>query len=141
VAGRSPESTNVHKALDRAMGRIRAADVEMTLVHGDVTRLRASEVGAGFWLVLDTGTFHGLDRDERRALGDEVSAVASKDATVLLDFRARSTGASAVWLHPWRCRGGVPGWTIPDAVTADSAPDPLSRAFRFEELFYRLRRR
>jgi len=133
---------DVHKALDRAMDRIHEADVEMTLVHGDVTRLRASEVEASFRLVLDTGTFHGLGRDERRALGDEVSAVASKDATVLLDCFAPGRRGPL----PRGCtRGDVeeafPGWTITDAVTADSAPDPLARAFRFDEVFYRLRRR
>ncbi len=62
---------NVHKALDCARDRIEEAGVEMTLVHGDVTRLQASDVGAGYRLVLDTGTFHGLGPDERRAMGGQ----------------------------------------------------------------------
>ena len=45
----------VEKALARARERIAAAGVEMRLVRGDVTALRAADVGAGFRLVLDTG--------------------------------------------------------------------------------------
>ena len=33
-----------------------------------------------------------------------------------------------------------PAWEITDAIIADSDPDPLARALRFDELFYRLRR-
>jgi len=49
----------VEKALRRARDRVEEAGVEMRLVHGDVTALSQAEIGAGFRLVLDTGTFHG----------------------------------------------------------------------------------
>ena len=55
----------VEKALARARERIAAAGVDMRLVRGDVTALRAADVGAGFRLVLDTGTFHGLGAAEQ----------------------------------------------------------------------------
>ena len=113
----------------------------MTLVHGDVTRLQASDVGAGYRLVLDTGTFHGLDRDERMAMGGQVSAVASDDATVLLDcFAPGRRGPLPRGCTREDVEEAFPGWTITDAVTADSEPDPLARAFKFDEVFYRLRR-
>src|SRR5262245_21461363 len=48
----------VPKALDRGRERVQAAGVQMKLVQGDVTRLSESEVGSGFRLILDTGTFH-----------------------------------------------------------------------------------
>ena len=35
--------------------------VEMRLVHGDVTALSEAGIGSGFRLLLDTGTFHGLE--------------------------------------------------------------------------------
>ncbi len=58
----------VEKALRRARDRIESAGVDVTLVQGDVTALRASGVGSGFRLVPDTGTF---SRPERRpARGD-----------------------------------------------------------------------
>ena len=133
---------NVHKALDRAGERIRDAGVEMALVHGDVTRLHASDVGSGYRLVLDTGTFHGLDRDERTAMGGEVSAVASDDATLLLDcFAPGRRGPLPRGCTRADVEEAFPAWEITDAVIADSDPDPLARALRFDELFYRLRRR
>jgi hypothetical protein len=57
----------------------------MPLVLGDVTRLHEPDIGSGYRLILDTGTFHGLTREERVAMGREVSAVASDHATLLLD--------------------------------------------------------
>ena len=60
---------NVAKALDRAEERIRDAGVEMALVLGDVTRLHESDIGSGYRLVLDTGTFHGLDPGRARSNG------------------------------------------------------------------------
>ena len=74
----------VTKALARARDRVRDTGVDMRLVHGDVTALRAAGVGSGFRLVLDTGTFHDLDSAQRDAMGREVSAVAAPNATVLL---------------------------------------------------------
>jgi SAM-dependent methyltransferase len=50
----------VEKALRRAHDRVREAGVDMRPVRGDGTELRATDVGTGFRLVLDTGTFHGL---------------------------------------------------------------------------------
>ena len=133
---------SVGKALERAGERIRDAGVEMALVLGDVTRLHESDIGSGYRLVLDTGTFHGLTREERVAMGREVSAVASDDATLLLDCLAPGRRGPL----PRGCsRADVeeafPGWEITDAVIADSDPDPLARALRFDEVFYRLTRR
>ena len=74
----------VEKALERARERVAEAGVDVRLAHGDVTALREADVGSGFELILDTGTFHGLDADQRAAMGREVDAVAAPDATVLL---------------------------------------------------------
>jgi hypothetical protein len=70
-----------------------------------------------------------------------VSAIASDDATVLLDvFAPRRRGP----LPRGASRGDVevafPGWEITDVEVADTDPDPISRFFKFDELFYRLRR-
>ena len=74
----------VEEALRRARERLENADVDLRLVHGDVTALREAGVGSGFRLVLDTGTFHGLKSAQREAMGREVSAIAADDATVLM---------------------------------------------------------
>jgi SAM-dependent methyltransferase len=131
----------VDKALRRARARVDEASVEMRLVRGDVTALRQADVGSGFRLVLDTGTFHGLSDAQRQAMGSEVSAIAATDATVLLDCFAplrrgplpRGASRSAV-------EAAFPGWEVTDVEVADNEPDLLARLFRFDERFYRLRR-
>ena len=133
---------NVSKAVERATERIRRAGVEMALVLGDVTRLHESDIGSGYRLVLDTGTFHGLTREERVAMGREVNTVASDDATLLLDcFAPGRRGPLPRGCTRADVEEAFPAWEITDAVIADSDPDPLARALRFDELFYRLRRR
>jgi SAM-dependent methyltransferase len=133
---------NVPRALDRARKRIREAGVQMTVVEGDVTRLRAAQVGAGHRLVLDTGTFHGLNPEQRRAMGQRVSELASDDATVLLDcFAPGLRGPLPRGCTRTDVEEAFIGWQVMDVVVADSAPDRLARALRFDEVFYRLRRR
>jgi SAM-dependent methyltransferase len=131
----------VEKALRRARERAQAAGVEMRLVHGDVMDLRRSEVGSGFRLVLDTGTFHGLREPEREAMAREVSAVSADDATLVLDcFAPRRRGPLPRGVSRAEVERAFHGWEITDVEVADTEPDPLARLFRFDELFYRLRR-
>jgi SAM-dependent methyltransferase len=132
----------VEKALRRAAERIEETGVEMRLVHGDVTALPDSDVGSGFRLVLDTGTFHGLDEAQRAAMVRGLSSVCAADATVLLDCFAPKRrgplprGVSRAEVE----RAFSPEWEITDVVVADSEPDPIARLFKFDERFYRLRR-
>lgn len=131
----------VEKALARARRRIDEAGVQMRLVRGDVTALRAADVGAGFRLVLDTGTFHGFGAAEQEAMGREVSAVAAPDATVLLDcFAPRRRGPLPRGASRPAVESAFPGWEVTHVEVADSAPDALARLFKFDERFYRLRR-
>ena len=131
----------VGKALRRAGERADQAGVEMRLVRGDVTALRQADVGAGFRLVLDTGTFHGLSASEREAMGREVNAIAAPGATVLLDcFKPRRRGPLPHGASRADVEAAFPGWDVTDVEVADSEPDPLARLFKFDERFYRLRR-
>jgi methyltransferase family protein len=131
----------VEKALRRARERVEGEGVEVKLVHGDVAALRQAPVGEGFRLVLDTGTFHGLDEDQRLAMGREVSAVAAPDATVLLDcFTPRRRGPLPRGASRAEVERAFPAWKITDVEVADTEPDPIARLFRFDERFYRLRR-
>jgi hypothetical protein len=43
-----------------------AAGLEIRLVHGDITALREADVGTGFRLVLDTGTFTASPTPSKR---------------------------------------------------------------------------
>lgn len=132
----------VEKALRRARERVDQAGVDMRLVQGDVTALRQAGVGSGYRLVVDTGTFHGLDERQRAAMGREVSAVCADDATVLLDcFTPRRRGPLPRGASRAEVERAFPGWEITDAVMADTEPEPIARLFKFDERFYRLRRR
>ena len=129
----------VEKALRRARERIDEAGVEMRLVRGDVTALRRADVGSGFRLVLDTGTFHGLSDAQRAAMGREVSAIAAPDATVLLDcFAPLRRGPLPRGASRAAVEAAFPGWEVTDIEDADTEPDALARLFRFDERFYRL---
>jgi cyclopropane fatty-acyl-phospholipid synthase-like methyltransferase len=131
----------VEKALRRARERIDDAEVQMRLVHGDVTALRQTGVGSGFQLVVDTGTFHGLTEGQREAMGREVSAIAAPEATVLLDcFAPHRRGPLPRGASRADVERAFPGWQVTDVEVADTEPDSLARLFRFDERFYRLRR-
>ncbi len=133
---------SVPRALRRAQDRIHDAGVEMRLVHGDVTRLRESGVGSGYDLVLDTGTFHGLTPAQRLDMGREVSAITAPHGTVILDcFSPRRRGPLPRGCTQADVEQAFPGWAVTAVVEADTDPDPIARAFRFDEVFYRLRRR
>jgi Methyltransferase domain len=132
----------VEKALRRARERVEEARVKMRLVHADVTSLRKADVGAGFRLLLDTGTFHGLDQAQRSAMGRELNAVAGADATLILDcFAPRRRGPLPRGASRDEVERAFPGWEIADVELADTDPEPVARLFRFDERFYRLRRR
>ena len=131
----------VEKALRRARERVEEAGVEMRLVCGDVTDLRQSDVGSGFRLVVDTGTFHGLGEQEREAMAREVTAVCADDATLLLDcFAPRRRGPLPRGVSRDEVERAFRGWEITGVEVADSDPDPIARVFKFDERFYRLRR-
>lgn len=132
---------NVERALRRAGDRAHAAGVEIRLVCGDVTALRPADVGSGFRLVLDTGTFHGLTDVQRQAMGGEVSAIAAPDATVLLDcFAPQRRGPLPRGADRAAVEAAFPTWQVTDVEDADTEPDALARLFKFDERFYRLRR-
>jgi SAM-dependent methyltransferase len=131
----------VEKALRRATERVATAGVQMRLVHGDVAALRQADVGSAFRLVLDTGTFHGLPRAQREAMGRVVSAIAAPDATLLLDcFAPRRRGPLPRGASRADVERAFPGWQVTDVEIADTEPDALARLFKFDERFYRLRR-
>ncbi len=110
-------------------------------MHGDVTALRQADVGSGYRLLVDTGTFHGLADSQREAMGREVTAIAADDATLLLDcFAPRRRGPLPRGASRADVERAFPGWEIAGVEVADTEPDALARLFKFNERFYRLRR-
>ncbi len=131
----------VDKALDRARERIEKAGVDMRLVRADVTALQGSDVGSGFRLLLDTGTFHGLPADGRHAMARELTAVSADQAALVLDcFAPRRRGPLPRGASREEVERAFGDWTVFDEEIADTEPDAISRLFKFDERFYRLRR-
>ena len=132
----------VERALRRARDRVRSAGVAMKLVRGDVTALSRAGIGDGFRLMLDTGTFHGLQPEAQMAMGREVTAVAAPDGTMLLlvwprRIRPLIRGADRIEVE-----AAFPAWEITNVEPSYfSLPKVLEVVLRPDERWYRLRRR
>jgi hypothetical protein len=132
----------VGKALRRAAERASEREVAVRFVEGDVTALEAAGVGNGYQLILDTGTFHGLTDEQRTAMGRGITAVASADATVILDcFVPRRRGPLPRGASRDDVEAAFPRWHVTSVDRADTEPDTLARLAKFDERFYSLRRR
>ena len=132
----------VEKALERAKKRAADEGAQLRMLRADVTSLRESNVGSGFRLLLDTGTFHGLRNRERDAMGWEVSSIAAPDATLLIDcFAPRRRGPLPRGASRADVERAFPEWQVADIEVADTHPDPIARLFKFDERFYRLQRK
>lgn len=132
----------VDKALQRAHHGVTKAGVEMRLVHGDVTALRAAGIGSGFRLVLDTGTFHDLNSAQRAAMGQEVSAVAASDATVLLLVWPKRRRPLIRGVNRDEVEAAFPGWKVTDVEPSHFVlPKILDLLLKPDEHWYRLRRK
>ena len=132
----------VAKAIRRAQARREAEALDVELIHGDVTRLRDAGVGGGYRLILDTGTFHDFTPDQRAALGREVDAVATDDATVILTVWPQRRRPLIRGVDRDGIEEAFPGWEVIDAgPTGYHPPKVLDAVLRPAERFYRLRRR
>jgi ubiquinone/menaquinone biosynthesis C-methylase UbiE len=131
----------VDKALGRARERVLNAGVDMRLVRGDVTALREAVVGSDFRLVLDTGTFHGLNDTEREAMGREVNVVAAPDATLLMVAWPKRRRPLIRGVSRSEIEQAFAGWTVTDVGASNfQAPKPIELLLRPDEHWYRLRR-
>ncbi|AZT85513.1 class I SAM-dependent methyltransferase [Marinobacter sp. NP-4(2019)] len=131
----------VEKALERGRERVRAAGVQMELVQGDVTRLSKAEVGSGFRLILDTGTFHDLDTEQQQGMARSVDALATEDATVILLCWPRRIRPLIRGVKQEEIEAAFAGWQITDVKPSFfKLPTPLEWVLRPDEHWYRLRR-
>ena len=131
----------VPKALRSARARARDAGVEAKFVKGSVTALTATGIGSGFRLILDFGVVHGLSPEHVRAVSREVTAVTTKDATLLMyAFSPGSRGPLPRGISREEIENAYAEWMITDEEAFD-----LTRAPRFVQKacprFYCLRRR
>jgi SAM-dependent methyltransferase len=134
---------NVDKALDNARERARKSAVDVRFVKGDLTRLRESDVGSGFRLLVDNGAFHSLRRGaEREAMGREVSAVAADDATLLLvAWEPRRRGPFPRGASRGEIEAAFPDWKVTDVQPSGlQPPKPIELLMKPNEHWYRLQR-
>ena len=132
----------VPKALRRARERARQAGVELRLVEGDVTKLRATDVGSGYPFLLDFGLFHDeLSDEQRAAMGREVTAVAAPGATLLMvAWAPRRRGPLPRGASRADIEAAYPAWRVMDEDPVDPSGTLLYRFVRRADLrFYRLR--
>jgi SAM-dependent methyltransferase len=131
----------VGKALERGRERVHAAKVDVKLMQGDVTRLSEVEVGSGFRLILDTGTFHDLDTEQQQGMARSVDALATEDATVILLCWPRRIRPLIRGVHREEIEAAFAGWQITDVEPSRfKLPPPLKWLLRPDEHWYRLRR-
>ena len=131
----------VEKALDRGRERVQAAGVEMKLVRGDVTRLSEAEVGSGFRLILDTGTFHDFDAEQQQGMARSLDALATEDATVILLCWPRCIRPLIRGVSREEIEAAFAGWQVTDVQPSFfKLPPPLEWVLRPDEHWYRLRR-
>jgi hypothetical protein len=107
-----------------------------------VTALGVTGVGSGFTFMLDFGLFHDELKDDRKAMGREVSAVAAPGATLLMVARVPGRrgplprGASRRDIE-----AAYPAWKVIDEEPIDLSSAPLYRVVRgADPRLYRLRR-
>lgn len=132
---------NIDRALDRGRERVRDANVEMQLLHADVTDLQGANLASNFRLLLDTGTFHGLTDADRKTMGEQVTAVAASDATLYLLVWPRRRRPLIRGADRDEVEAAFPGWVITDIVPSFfKAPRVLQWILRPDEHWYRLAR-
>ncbi|HKK13892.1 MAG TPA: methyltransferase domain-containing protein [Gammaproteobacteria bacterium] len=115
----------VPKAVRRARDRAREAGVGGLFVEGSVTALSAAGVGSRFRLILDFGVVHGLPPERVRAVGREVTAVATEDATLLMyAFSPGRRGPLPRGIGREEIEQAYGGWTITDEEAFELAGAP-----------------
>jgi len=128
----------VSPALRTARAAAAEAGVEVRLVHGDITRLRVSDIGDDFTAVQDMGCIAGLSDKGQAAAAGLVTAVSRPGARLLLFYFGPG---GAIRPGPRRMRPAqVPslfaGWDVEMHRPADEVVvrGPLRDAPRFWHL-------
>lgn len=119
----------VPRAVSAARQRSQQTGVAVEFVEADVTALRAAGIASGFSFFLDVECFNHLGDSQRAAVGREVNALASPNATMLLLAWTRARrGPLPAGASPDDLRTAFRGWQIIDERPYDGElPKPLQR--------------
>lgn len=130
----------IPKAVGATHERAREESVEVNCLQGSVTELDEVDIGSDFKLVLDFGTVHGLDEEERKAVGREVTAITTSGATLVM-YAVEQPGGPPFprGFSRNQVAATYPDWTIEDEQAFDTSGLPGMFAKR-NPRWYRLRR-
>lgn len=132
---------NVTRVLQRAELRIAEEGVDVALLEADVTSMTPAQVGHGFRLLVDTGTFHDFGPTQREGMGRSIDAVAAPEATVILTVWPQRRRPLIRGVDHEGIEAAFPGWHVEDmGPSGYHAPKVLDAMLRPAERFYRLRR-
>lgn len=132
---------HVERPLQRARARAAEEGVDVRFLQRDVTRLRPDDIGSGYRLVVDTGTFHDLDPDQQVAMGRGINAVTAPDAAVVLTVWPRRRRPLIRGASRAEVERAFPSWRVTDVVPSGYAPPRLLElTLRSDEHLYRLQR-
>lgn len=130
----------VSKALRNARRHSGEAGVDVRFVQGDMTDFGPDEVGFGFELLIDFGAIHGLNPEQRKAVGRAVNSVAATGATMLLlAWLPGKRGPLPRGMSREEILEALPGWEMigEDIADVSGAPGFIRKA---RPCFYRLQR-
>ncbi len=71
-------------AIDKARPQAVDTAAKARFLQGDVTRLNDLDIGDGFSLIVDSGCYYGLSRDQRDSYPADVTRVAAPRAMLLM---------------------------------------------------------
>ena len=132
----------VDKALKRAQARIDKEGVKVNLLKEDVTKLNPEHIGSHFKFILDTGTYHGLPKKHRAAMGQAVDIISDPDTTLLLlVWDPKNRGPLPGGASRQEIELNFPKWNITNVEPADANPPSILKALKANEHWYRLRRK
>lgn len=129
----------VPRAIDAARRNARSAGVDVSFVCADVTALRDAGVNPGVSFFLDVECFNHLDDPQRRSVGQEIDALASPTASMLLlTWRPARRGPLPSGADEDDILTALPGWQI--TRTEDYAGDMPPGLRKAAPRWYRLER-
>ena len=131
LAGRGWTAIGID-AVERAIGkaRMRPEASRAIFVVGDVTDLGAAGIEGPVDFFVDVGCFHGLDDQQRAAMGRGVTALSTPTATMLLlAFRPGGRPLLPRGADRSDVEQAFPDWTVVSEEPADTTgmPGPLKR--------------
>jgi precorrin-6B methylase 2 len=131
---------NQPKAIRLAREHAQTEQSSATFEEADVTALRDTRLPEDVRLFLDIGCFHDLPPEGRRAMAEGVTALAARDATLLLlAFQPGKRGPLPRGADQEELEKTFDGWKTVDTVPAvtDGMPRPLRKA---APTWYRMQR-